>query len=142
MIEASAPVVVGQFMTGQNDPLDPETMTQTPDWAGIGDPAYIIGVPIEQYRTTYQFLAPSKYAQDYITIVAPLSASVTLDGSVLPESDFFTFGDGTYKAAYKRIEDGRHEIVASEPIGLFSYGFDNYVSYGYPAGLDLKELFD
>lgn len=142
MIEASAPVVVGQFMTGQNDPLDPETMTQTPDWAGIGDPAYIIGVPIEQYRTTYQFLAPSKYAQDYITIVAPLAASVTLDGSVLPESDFFTFGDGTYKAAYKRIEDGRHEIVASEPIGLFSYGFDNYVSYGYPAGLDLKELFD
>ncbi|MBQ9244162.1 MAG: IgGFc-binding protein [Proteobacteria bacterium] len=142
VIEASSPVLVGQFMTGQNDPLDPETHTQTPDWAGIGDPAFIIGVPVEQYRSNYQFLAPNKYEKDYITIVAPLDAEVRLDGQIVAEADYFKFGNGEYKAAYKLVSDGRHEISASKPIGLFSYGVDNYVSYGYAAGLDLKELFD
>ena len=141
-IESSSPVLVGQFMTGQNDPTDPETGLATTDWAGIGDPTYIIGVPIEQYRKDYRFLAPNKYAKDYITIVAPHKATVTLDDKTVDESKFFTFGTGEYKAAYILIEDGSHEITATEPIGLFSYGVDNYVSYGYPAGLDLKELFE
>ena len=141
-IEASSPILVGQFMTGQNDPLDPEKMTQTPDWAGIGDPAYLIGVPVEQYRSSYRFLAPSKYEKDYITVVAPLSASVVLDGKKLDESLFFKFGDGKYKACYVLVEDGPHSIEASAPIGLFSYGVDNYVSYGHPADLDVKELFE
>lgn len=141
-IEASSPILTAQFMTGQNDPLDPETMTQTPDWAGIGDPAYLIGVPVEQYRKSYQFLAPDNYKEDYITIVAPVSASVELDGKVVEESKFSAFGNQKYKLAYIRIEDGAHSIEASEPIGLFSYGVDDYVSYGYPAGLDLKTLFE
>ncbi len=141
-VEANAPILLGQFMAGQNDPIDIETGTQTPDWAGIGDPAYLIGVPIEQYRTHYQFLVPEKYKKDYITVIAPADSQVTLDGKLMPEDDFFTFGTGKFKAAYKIVEDGSHNIHANAPIGLFSYGFDNYVSYGYPAGLDLKELFD
>ena len=40
------------------------------------------------------------------------------------------------------VKDGPHSLEATEPVGLFSYGYDNYVSYGYPAGLDLKELFN
>ncbi|MBQ9395534.1 MAG: IgGFc-binding protein [Proteobacteria bacterium] len=141
-IEANSPVLVGQFMSGQNDPLDPETMTQTPDWAGIGDPAYLIGVPVEQYRKSYQFLAPDNYEEDYITIVAPVRATVELDGKLVDETKFKAFGNKKFKLAYMRIEDGAHSIEASDPIGLFSYGVDNYVSYGYPAGLDLKNLFD
>lgn len=141
-LEASAPVLLGQFMTGQNDPHAIETGTYNPDSANIGDPAYLIGVPIEQYRSEYRFLVPSKYAEDYITIVAPAGVTVKLDGSVLSTDRFSSFGKGDYKAAYVRIEDGAHSISADGRIGLFSYGFDNYVSYGYPAGLDLKELFE
>ena len=141
-LEASAPVLLGQFMTGQNDPHAIETGTYNPDSANIGDPAYLIGVPIEQYRSEYRFLVPSKYAEDYITIVAPVGVTVKLDGSVLSTDRFSSFGKGDYKAAYVRIEDGAHSISADGRIGLFSYGFDNYVSYGYPAGLDLKELFE
>lgn len=140
-IEANQPILVGQFLTGQNDPIDPETGVQTPDWAGIGDPSYIIGVPIEQYRMSYRFLVPSKYEEDYITVVAPIDATVALDGLDIDASQFNAFGDGQYKAAYVRVQDGSHGIEASAPIGLFSYGFDNYVSYGYTAGLDLKDLF-
>ncbi len=140
-IHSTSPVLVGQFMVGQNDPNDPEKGTYTVDSANIGDPAYLIGVPIEQYRKSYKFLTPGKYAEDFITIVAPLNATVTLDGETVPQSEFFTFGTGKYKAAYRMVEDGPHSLEATEPVGLFSYGYDNYVSYGYPAGLDLKELF-
>lgn len=141
-IEATAPVLVGQFMTSQNDPNDRETGTAGRDSAGIGDPSYIIGVPVEQYRTTYQFLTPSMYEEDYITIVAPKGANVQLDGEAIDSSEFFEFGDGSYSAVYRRVEDGPHSIVADKKIGVFSYGFDAYVSYGYPAGLDLREISD
>ena len=141
-IHATSPVLVGQFMAGQNDPNDPETGTFTKDSANIGDPAYLIGVPVEQYRTSYKFLTPGKYAEDYITIVAPLDATVKLDGDIISPAEFFTFGENKYKAAYRMVEDGPHSLEASAPVGLFSYGFDHYVSYGYPAGLDLKELFE
>ena len=109
--------------------------------AGIGDPAYLIGVPIEQYRTQYSFLVPFHYAEDYVSIVAPIGTTVVLDGRTVPQTEFTPFGDGAYAVSYQQIEDGSHTLTASEPIGLFSYGFDQYVSYGYPAGLDLKDLF-
>lgn len=139
-ISATSPILVGQFMVSQNDPNDIETGAAGSDSAGTGDPSYIIGVPIEQYRTAYHFLAPSKYEHDYITIVAPRDAVVTLDGETIDDSEFFAFGDGTYRAAYRKISDGAHSIRSDKKIGLFSYGYDQYVSYGYAAGLDLKEL--
>lgn len=139
-ITATEPVLVGQFMVSQNDPHQIEAQTVGPDSAGTGDPSYIIGVPVEQYRTSYQFLAPSKYEYDYITVVAPLDATVTLDGEIIPDSEFFSFGDGSYRAVYRSVSDGAHSIRSNKKIGLFSYGYDQYVSYGYPAGLDLKDL--
>ncbi len=146
-IHSSSPVLVGQFMTGQDDPMDLSTCQMDVSWmgsnaAGIGDPAYIIGVPVEQYRKNYTFLAPTAYAKDYITIVAPVGTTVTLDGSVLDPAEFKSFGNDEYVYAYRLIEDGRHDLEASKPVGLFVYGVDNYVSYGYPAGLDLKSLFE
>ena len=145
-ISASSPVLVGQFMTGQDDPMDFVTLKPAQDEtgnlsAGIGDPAYIIGVPVEQYRKQYTFLAPEFYAEDYVSIVAPIGTKVVLDGKTIAQDEFTPFGDGKYAVSYQLIEDGSHELTASQPVGLFSYGIDQYVSYGYPAGLDLRELF-
>jgi hypothetical protein len=33
--------------------------------------------------------------------------------------------------------DGVHRLTADQPVGLVVYGFDAYVSYGYPGGTDL-----
>jgi hypothetical protein len=33
--------------------------------------------------------------------------------------------------------DGVHRLQADQPVGLVVYGFDAYVSYGYPGGTDL-----
>lgn len=145
-ISASHPILVGQFMTGQDDPMDPVTNKPAQDEtgnlsAGIGDPAYLIGVPVEQYRKQYAFLAPAYYEEDYVSIVAPIGTTVVLDGRTIDQSEFTPFGDGKFAVSYQLIEDGSHELTASNPVGLFSYGIDQYVSYAYPAGLDLRELF-
>jgi hypothetical protein len=49
-------------------------------------------------------------------------------------------GSGEW-AVYKLIvSDGVHVIQATQPVGVFVYGYDQYVSYGYAGGLDLKDL--
>ena len=141
-IEATSPVLVGQFMTGEHDPHEPDTPKPSAGAAGIGDPTYILGVPVEQYRKEYSFLVPSKYAKNYITVVAPAGTNVILDGSALPLGDFFEFGSGEYTGLYREMTEGRHYLSADQPVGLFVYGIDDAVSYGYPAGLDLANLFD
>jgi hypothetical protein len=46
--------------------------------------------PVEQWRDSYVFLTPDKYAFDFVTIVAPASAAVSLDGSPVPDADCVT----------------------------------------------------
>ncbi len=36
--------------------------------------------------------------------------------------------------------DGVHRIQADLPVGIVAYGFDNYVSYAYAGGTELKEI--
>lgn len=37
-------------------------------------------------------------------------------------------------------DDGVHVLIASAPVGVIVSGFDSYVSYGYAAGTDLREI--
>ena len=104
----------------------------------IGDPALILAVPVEQYRSSYVFLTPTNYLDDYVNIVAPSAATVTLDGQELGTYAFQTLGASGYKVARLSVSDGAHTIEASQPVGVVAYGYDDDVSYGYPAGLDLS----
>jgi hypothetical protein len=78
MAKASGPILVAQIMASQ-------------DAAGIkrglpgGDPSLLIYPPTEQFRKNYVFLTPDKYMFDFVVILAPPEANVTLDG-VLPSS--------------------------------------------------------
>jgi hypothetical protein len=36
--------------------------------------------------------------------------------------------------------DGVHSLRSDEPAGLMVYGFDAFVSYGYPGGSNLEEI--
>ena len=103
----------------------------------VGDPALILSVPVEQYRASYVFLTPTNFVEDYINVIAPSGATVTLDGNSLPASAFESIGSGTYKVARLPVTDGVHTLQASEPVGVVAYGYDEDVSYGYPAGLSL-----
>ena len=105
-----------------------------------GDPALILTPPAGQFRKDYVFLTPDKYNDDYVNIVAPSDAAVTLDGLPVSEASFSPIVGSTYKVARLTVADGVHTVEATAPIGVTAYGFDKDVSYGYTAGLNLTDL--
>ncbi len=110
----------------------------SPNDANIGDPSFIIAVPVEQFRKEYVFLVPTKYASNYLAVVAPAGANVTLDGA--PVGQFVSVGSGTYKVARMPIAEGSHVVSADDNVGIVVYGWDWYVSYGYPGGMRTETL--
>ena len=105
----------------------------------VGDPTLIMLPPTKQFRKDYVFLSPNKYAQDFINLVAPSDASVTLDGSLVPAGNFTAVTGSSWKVARVGVGDGAHKVVANQPISVIAYGYDRDVSYGYAAGLNLLE---
>jgi len=108
--------------------------------APIGDPTLILTPPVDQFRADYVFLTPNKYADDYINIIAPAEASVTLDNVTLPAGNFTAIAGSTWRVARLKVTDGIHRLNATAPVGVTVYGYDDDVSYGYPAGLNLSDL--
>ena len=169
-IHAKKPILVGQFLQAQDAPNPNIGGVKQPGDAMTGDPTFILAVPVEQFRTEYVFLAPNKYKFDAVNIVVPAGMSVYLDGHELRQEDLvfkpaseilaqmqelglqdpselgLKFGDyslvGSGKWAVWRVvvSDGVHVVQGEQPFGVISYGYDRYVSYGYPAGLNLEDL--
>jgi hypothetical protein len=135
------PILVGQFLAAQDAPEPNVSGVAQAGDAGTGDPAFILAVPYEQYRTGAVILTPAEYEDNYINITVPTGASVTLDGEEIPPGYFELVGSGTYSVYRTRLKDwGAHSITASEPAGVIVYGYDQYVSYGYTGGLDLAKI--
>ncbi|MBM4395859.1 MAG: IgGFc-binding protein [Deltaproteobacteria bacterium] len=169
-IHAKKPILVGQFTHAQDAPDPNVGGIKHPYDAATGDPSFLLAVPVEQFRTEYVFLAPNKYKFDAVNIVVPAGMPVFLDGKELKQEDLtfrqakdilaemkelklehpadlgLAFGDyaliGSGKWAVWRVavSDGVHVAQAEKPFGVISYGYDQYVSYGYPAGLNLEDL--
>lgn len=128
-IQADQPISVGQFMPSKA-------------YAGStdGDPSFILAVPSQQYRKDYAFSVPGSYNVNYITIIAPKTAAVRLDGDLLTMSGYAAIGETDIVVGYEKVDPGIHRVVASEPVGLYGYGSKGISSYGYPIGLDLKAI--
>jgi hypothetical protein len=137
-ITATGPILVGQFLRSSNGG----------ECNSEGDPAFMLQVPIEQYRLDYVFLSPDTYQHDYVDIVAPLGATVELDGSPVNLSTS-PVGSSGLTVTSMALDDGIHTIEASAEVGVMVYGYGGppdgtssvqNVSYGYPAGLDLTAI--
>lgn len=129
LITASAKVLVVQYLEGQ-------------EAAGnIGDPAMAVAVPIGQYRTDYQFHAPQNYTSNYVDIVAPMGANVTLDGvAVTGFSPIGATGYGVVRQLLSPKPSGNYTITGDQPFGISVYGYGSWTSYFYPGGLDLSPI--
>lgn len=123
--------LLGQFIVGQSylasTPIDAE-----------GDPSMSLGVPSEQFRTSYTFLAPTTYPTNFVNVTAPSGATVTLDGA--PVSGFAPVGGSGFSVAQVSIPSGPHTITSSVPFGIVVYGYGQFTSYMYPGGLDFEEI--
>lgn len=136
-IVSDKPILVGQFLASEQAP-DPNLRDFLEEGdAGTGDPAFILAVPVSQYRQDFVFLAPDKYALDYVSIIAPVGAEVFFDERPVPVS-WEPVGDGAmWHIARFPIADGVHFIQSDVPLSVIVYGYDQFVSYGYPGGLNL-----
>lgn len=138
-IQAEGPILVGQFMVGQNYNFVPTDQELPP-----GDPAFALAVPVEQWRDSYNFLAPSSYEESFVNIIAPKEGfdSIVLDGESLAEEDWQLVGRSEYTTLRLRIEPGSHSIHSSESVlfAILIYGFGQYTSYMFPGGLNLDPI--
>ena len=107
--------------------------------AQIGDPAFLLIVPVDRYLIDYVILVPDKYAQNYLNIVAITGSWVKIDGQAVPPQSFKPFGTKqTWSVARVAADPGKRHITAEFGFGLMVYGYDKFVSYGYPGGARVK----
>ncbi len=134
--------VCEQYFTSLGEPITCQKNADCPnikqiDDAKIGDPAFMLAVSTNRYLSQYVFLVPDKYKENYVNVMGPKGAAILLDGQPVAPSAFSIFGSGQWKAARIAVAPGTHTIESSEPVGTVIYGYDNYVSYGYPGGTAL-----
>ncbi|MFT7623426.1 MAG: hypothetical protein ACI9WU_002609, partial [Myxococcota bacterium] len=137
-VKASGRIQVGHYMIGSSYPGHLQTCKKS----GIGDPAFTMAVPTQQFLAEYTVLTPPGYAENYINIMAPAGADVLVDGLPLPPtSPLKQVAPGLdWGVAQHPVTTGVHTITAKKKIGLTAYGYDCDVSYAYPGGLRLLSL--
>jgi hypothetical protein len=107
-----------------------------------GDPAQSFAIAVEQYRTSYVFLAPDDYRENYVDIVAKPGTTLTLDAksvTVAPQA----VGTGAYAVYRVKLgggQAGAHVLTASQRVGIQVVGYGTATSYMYPGGLDLANI--
>lgn len=103
-----------------------------------GDPAVSMAVTPEQFRTSYNFLAPTDYEVNFADVLVPDGASVSLNGAALTTvGEPVTAGWSIHRVPLSGT-DGSHLLTSDQPVGLQVMGFGHATSYYYPGGLNLK----
>jgi hypothetical protein len=128
-IQATGRILVSQYMKGQDA------------GGNSGDPAMALAVTSSQFREDYLFHSPVNYEHNYVNIIAPNGAQVTLDGAAV--TGFEPVGATGYSNArfkFPNTGDGNHRVLADQRVGVTVYGYGQYTSYWYPGGLNLTEL--
>ncbi|MFT3693570.1 MAG: IgGFc-binding protein [Kofleriaceae bacterium] len=133
-ITADQKVLVAQYMEGEEA------------GGGTGDPAMTLAVPVEQFRASYLFHAPTSYESNYVDVTAPMGATVSLDGGA--PLTFTAIGTSGYGLARVQAlgagpaNDGNHNIQGDQGFGITVYGYGQYTSYWYPGGLNLESILE
>jgi len=129
-VSADQAVLIAQYMQGS---------TSVP--SGSGDPSMSLVVPSAQFRTDYVFVASSTYDSNFVNVIAPAGAAVTLDGATVAGGDFVPVGTSGFGVAREALmKTDAHRITSTSPFGIVVYGYGKDTSYMYPGGLDLKRI--
>jgi hypothetical protein len=127
---------VAQYMEGQDSFNANCTGGSAQD---CGDPSESVAVATAQFRTGYQFAAPTSYTENWVNVIAPAGATVTVDGANV--AGFAAIGGSGFDWAHVALSssnNGVHNASSSSPFGIEVYGYGAYTSYMYPGGLNLN----
>lgn len=156
-IQGTQPLMVGVLFSGQ-DSTNPNANDRA------GDPSLSLLVPVDQYRRDYSFLVPDTYYADFVTVVFNPNSTIKLDGTDINPSAGGAIGStgselvgpaaavtgSAFSVMHVKLSRGAHTMKSvsvanpqreGERFGVFNYGYDMYVSYGYPGGMDLVQSF-
>jgi hypothetical protein len=136
-VESSGALLIGGVISGH------QSTGQLFTGARAGDPSFFLVPPVEQFRQDYSFVSPPTYAGNYVAVAVPQGGSVALDGVAIPDAARLELRqaelDGTTWDFYNvAVEAGYHTMKSEQPFGIVVYAYDDYVSYAFPVGLDLK----
>ncbi len=131
VVSGTGRIAVAQYMVGED---------YTGTFQAVGDPSLGLGVPIEQYRLSYDFLAPETYTVNFLNVIAPTGASLRIDGQPVLNS-FTPIGASGYEYAQIMIPAGAHHVTSMDaPFGITVSGLGSFTSYLYVGGLNLNEI--
>ncbi|MEZ4371226.1 MAG: IgGFc-binding protein [Polyangiaceae bacterium] len=130
-IQSDDRIMVSQYMVGENF---------SGQSVGAGDPALSIAIPVEQYRLEYTFLAPTTYTYNFVNVVAPPGANITIDGTAIDQGRFSPIGNSGFNVARVQVPGGAHAMKGDKNFGIVVYGYASYTSYMYPGGLNLEKV--
>ncbi len=108
------------------------------------DPFSIELPGIEMFRTEYEICVPeSGFLSHFINVMVPSGAigSVLLDSVAIPAGSYVPIATSGYSGASVAVTPGRHDLTSGGasggkfPFGAIVYGWAEYDSYGYPAGM-------
>lgn len=133
-LDAERPILVMGIISGQNS-----TGVFNAFGAHAGDPAIYIAPPVSQFRLSYSFLAPGTFFNDYLTIIAPPTARITLDGQAVDLANTAPVTGTDFVFKHIPISDGPHRVDGDVPFGILVFAFDDYVSYAFTGGLNLNK---
>jgi hypothetical protein len=124
IVESDKPVLVAQFANGSSFSGNP------------GDPFMMLIPPLEQFLGDYTVINVTGYVAQFINIIAPnaIVGSITMDGVPIPTASYTAIGASGYSGAKVTSSTGSHHLAATQPFGVFTYGFNTDDAYGYPGG--------
>lgn len=143
-LKASKPVLVSQYKRTSTGVGGVGTQA-------VSDPFMMIIPPKEQFMLSYRCInaqarggssrAPV-YSQQYIIIVAPQTAvsDITLDDYPVSSANFLPIAGSDFMVATMSVTDGTHSLRASEPFGIYVFGYGQVNSYGYVGGMSFREF--
>jgi hypothetical protein len=129
IVSADKKILVSQYMVGQSGGF------------GTSDPAMLLAVNPMQWRKGYLFHAQPTWQANYVDILAPKNAAVTVDGANV--GNWQPIGASNYQVAHIKLSNngtGNHTANADVGVGIGVYGAQSYGSYWYPGGLDLDVI--
>ncbi|MEO7327391.1 MAG: IgGFc-binding protein [Minicystis sp.] len=125
---------VGSFQLGAQL-ADPNSLAQQK-----GDPSQSLCTAVEQFRLKYIFLAPADYDENYVDVIQPMTAQITIDGGGAPAPQAIGSGFGVARVHLGPGNGGAHVLTATAPVGIQVMGYGAYTSYQYPGGLNLDAI--
>jgi hypothetical protein len=141
-ITATGPILVAQYKKTSNDGgatyiSDPFMMIIPPEEQFIEN-CKLINIQAYEIQDNLQFT--KVYQEHYITLVVPSDAltQTRIDGNLVPPSQFISIPNSNYYYVHFKVNEGKHSVNSSKPIGVYAYGYGPANSYGYIGGMYFK----